>query len=132
MKASALRLLIVEDSEQDARLMVRELERHGWQVRHLRVADRPALEQALTGEPWDAALLDHNLPGFSGQEALHLIRERDADIPLIMISGTIGEEQAVECLKAAPRLREGTSGWARPWSASCARPPCGAKNAAPT
>ncbi|OHD21148.1 MAG: hypothetical protein A2064_11650 [Spirochaetes bacterium GWB1_66_5] len=100
MNASALRLLIVEDSEQDARLMVRELERHGLQVRHLRVADRQALEQALAGEPWDAALLDHNLPGFSGQEALRLIRERDPDIPLIVISGTIGEEQAVECMKA--------------------------------
>jgi two-component system cell cycle sensor histidine kinase/response regulator CckA len=95
-----LRLLIVEDSEKDARLIVRELERHGFAVSWHRVQAERELTEALASEPWQAALVDHSLPGFSGPAALGLIRERDPDLPLIMISGTIGEEVAVECMKA--------------------------------
>ena len=64
------------------------------------MADERGLAEALEQGPWDAALLDHNLPGFSGPEALRLIQERGPDMPLIVVSGTIGEELAVECLKA--------------------------------
>jgi len=103
--AKPLRALIVEDSEDDALLMVRELEKAGFEVRWERVASAEALRRAL-GEPaegpppWDVVIADYRMPGFGGMEALEIARRRDPDIPCIIVSGSAGEELAVEAMRA--------------------------------
>lgn len=95
-----LHLLIVEDSAEDAALMRRELERAGYIVASERVETESALRQALTQATWDAVLCDYTLPHFSGKSALRIVRETDADQPFIYVSGTIGEDVAVEAMKS--------------------------------
>jgi hypothetical protein len=95
---TALRVLFVEDSAADAELASIELRRSGYDVSSERVADAEALAGALDAG-WDLVLCDHGLPGFSSSEALARIRESDAEVPVIILSGTIGEEAAIEALK---------------------------------
>ena len=95
-----LDLLIVEDSESDAELVAGELRRHGFDVAFERVDTGPALEAALEAREWLLVLCDYNLPGFDSQEALRIIRERGNGLPFVILSGTIGEEAAVEALRA--------------------------------
>ncbi len=95
-----LKVLIVEDSEADAALLRRQLERAGYQLRAERVDSGDALAAALDAGPWDLVLCDYNLPGFSGAEALRHIRDRGRDMPFIFVSGTMGEDVAVEALKS--------------------------------
>jgi signal transduction histidine kinase len=96
-----LRALIIEDSEDDALLILSELEAAGYEVEHQRVYSKQGMLGALRGESeWDIILSDHNLPGFSSTEALLLLLQHNIDIPLIIVSGTIGEEVAVEAMKA--------------------------------
>jgi two-component system, cell cycle sensor histidine kinase and response regulator CckA len=94
-----LRVLIVEDSEDDAALVVRELIRGGFDVSHLRVDSASALLDALESK-WDIVISDHSMPGFSGTDALRLLRGRDSETPFLYVSGTLGEETAVEALKS--------------------------------
>src|SRR6266481_2706666 len=95
-----LRVLIVEDSEDDVRLLARELKRGGYDVTHEQVDTAPAMQAALDRQVWDVVIGDFSMPKFSGVEALALVRERGLDIPYICVSGTITEELAVAAMKA--------------------------------
>ena len=90
---------MVEDSEDDAHLLLRHLQKNGVECETLRVADRESMHAALE-ESWDIVLADFALPGFGGFEALQLTREVDQDLPFILISGTIGEDLAVEAMRS--------------------------------
>ena len=98
--AVRLRLLIVDDSDDDATLILRHLAREGYDVEHLRVDTRVDLLAALDGREWDVVICDYTIPGFSGLVALNLIRERELDLPFIFVSGTIGEETAVCAMRS--------------------------------
>jgi hypothetical protein len=90
---------MVEDSEDDSLLVLRELEAAGYQVEHARTDTGPGLRAALDERKWDVVISDYNMPGFSGVSALRIVREREPDLPLIFVSGTMGEEIAVEAMK---------------------------------
>ncbi|HKY41301.1 MAG TPA: response regulator [Polyangiaceae bacterium] len=93
-----LRALIIEDSETDAELLLLELRRSGYEVTHERVQTADSLRGALQWT-WDIVLSDYSMPGFSGLEALQILKESGVDLPLIIISGTIGEDAAVAALQ---------------------------------
>src|SRR2546425_3763236 len=95
-----LRVLIAEDSEDDARLLLRELQRAGYAPTHERVDNPAAMTAALDRHGWDLVIGDYSMPAFSGPAALALLRARDLDTPFIFVSGTIGEDVAVEAMKA--------------------------------
>jgi len=95
-----LRVLFVEDDADDAELMLRELARGGFDVASERVATAQGLSHALENGAWDVAILDYALPGFGGAEALCLIRRRLPDLPVIIVSGAIGEETAAAAMRA--------------------------------
>src|SRR5438309_4791170 len=95
-----LRVLIAEDSEDDALLIVRELKRGGYEPAYERVASAAAMTAALERQGWDLVIGDHSMPHFSGTGALALVRERGLDVPFICVSGTISEEMAVAAMKA--------------------------------
>ena len=95
-----LRLLLVEDSEDDATLLALEIRKGGYELVLQRVETADALRAALDGEEWDAILCDYNLPGFGAPAAIAIAQEAGRDIPFIVVSGTVKEEAAVEALKA--------------------------------
>jgi len=97
--ATPLRLLIVEDSEDDARLLIRELTKHGYELQYERLETPEAMHEALITKKWDVVISDYVMPRFSGLEALRIIKESGIDIPFIIVSGKIGEETAVETMK---------------------------------
>jgi DNA-binding NtrC family response regulator len=94
-----LRVLIVEDSEDDALLLIRDLKKGGYDPVYDRVETAEAMRAALRKEPWDVILCDYRLPQFNGLAAIALLKETNIDIPLIIVSGAIGEETAVECMR---------------------------------
>jgi diguanylate cyclase (GGDEF)-like protein len=94
-----LRLLLIDDSEDDADLVVRELSRAGYSVASQRVATPDALSDALSSHRWDLAIADYSMPQFNGVAALALVREHDADLPLIFVSGTIGAAEVVTAMR---------------------------------
>jgi signal transduction histidine kinase/HPt (histidine-containing phosphotransfer) domain-containing protein len=95
-----LRVLIVEDSDNDAKLLLLELRRSGWQPTSLRIETEQAMRQALDSHQWDIVIADYSLPQFSGIAALALLRQQKPDLPFILVSGVVGEEMAVQALKA--------------------------------
>jgi PAS domain S-box-containing protein/putative nucleotidyltransferase with HDIG domain len=95
-----LHVLVVEDNDADAELVLRRLRENGYSPRSDRVATEAALGAALDGRTWDVALVDYNLPGFSGPAALRLLAEVAPDLPAITVSGAISEETAVATLTA--------------------------------
>jgi serine phosphatase RsbU (regulator of sigma subunit) len=95
-----LKALIVEDSECDALLLLGHLKRGGYDTTSLRVDSASDLEAALSGREWDIVFSDHNMPQFSSREALEIVRAHDADIPFLIVSGSIGEDVAVASMKA--------------------------------
>ena len=95
-----LRVLLVEDSEDDALLVLRELRAAGYDLTHERVDTAAALEAALERHPWDLVIGDYSMPHFSGTAALAMLRQRGLDVPYICVSGTITEELAVAAMKA--------------------------------
>jgi diguanylate cyclase (GGDEF)-like protein/PAS domain S-box-containing protein len=94
-----LRVLMVEDREDDALLLIDHLESGGFSTDWRRVQGEAELVAALE-QPWDLVLSDYSMPGFNGVRALELVRGRDPDVPLIFVSGTIGEETAVEAMRS--------------------------------
>ncbi len=92
--------LIVEDSEDDALLLVNHIDERGYRLRWRRVQTPEDLKCALRDEIWDVVFSDFAMPRFSGTDALAITRAYDSDIPFIFISGTIGEETAVAAMKA--------------------------------
>jgi two-component system cell cycle sensor histidine kinase/response regulator CckA len=95
-----LRALVIEDREEDALLIVRELERFGYDPEFRRVDDAESMKMALHRERWDVILSDYSLPRFSAPAALALLRETGLDLPFIVVTGFIGEEQAASMMKA--------------------------------
>jgi diguanylate cyclase (GGDEF)-like protein len=96
---NALRVLLVEDSEDDAALVVRELTRGGYEVTFRRVDTATALIASLDDVRWDLAIGDFSMPQFSGTAALTIVRQFDAEMPFIFVSGTIGEDAAVAAMR---------------------------------
>jgi two-component system cell cycle sensor histidine kinase/response regulator CckA len=94
-----LRVLMIEDSEDDAALLVRELRRGDFDVQFERVDESPALEFAFEKQSWDLIISDFSMPHFSGINALKLLRSKGCEKPFIFVSGTIGEETAVAALR---------------------------------
>jgi two-component system cell cycle sensor histidine kinase/response regulator CckA len=95
-----LRVLLVEDSDDDARLLVRQLGSSGYDVTHRRVDTPDAMQEALDRNIWDIVISDYSMPQFSGTAALSLLQERGLDVPFIFVSGTIGEDVAVAAMRA--------------------------------
>ena len=95
-----LRVLIVEDSENDALLLLRGLSRGGFEPEFKRVETPEAMAAALSAQPWDIIVSDYSMPHFSGLAALWVLKQSGLDLPFILVSGTIGEDVAVEAMKA--------------------------------
>jgi PAS domain S-box-containing protein len=94
-----LHLLIIEDSEDDAQLMARTIQRGGFDVQYERVETESALQASLRLDGWDLVLCDYTLPALNALKALELVKESGRDLPLIIVSGTIGEEMAIAALR---------------------------------
>jgi two-component system, cell cycle sensor histidine kinase and response regulator CckA len=95
---NSIRLLMIEDSEDDAALLLLLLRQAGFDIHSERVDSAGALALALN-KNWDLVISDHSMPRFSGNEALKTVRSRDADIPFIFVSGTIGEDVATDAMR---------------------------------
>ncbi|NBV21869.1 MAG: PAS domain S-box protein [Proteobacteria bacterium] len=95
-----LRVLVVEDSEFDAKMLVRLLDRGGYATSYERVQTADAMAAALANKQWDLVLSDYNLPGFNATLALQLLQATKLDIPFIIVSGGIGEDIAVASMKS--------------------------------
>ena len=95
-----LRVLVVEDSEPDAQLLMLQLRRGGYRPASRRVQTAEEMERALDEQSWDLVIADYSLPSFSAVRALEIFRRRGVDIPFLILSGTIGEETAVEAMRA--------------------------------
>ncbi|HEU5162000.1 MAG TPA: PAS domain S-box protein, partial [Thermoanaerobaculia bacterium] len=93
-----LRVLLVEDSDDDAMLVEGLLRRDGFDVSLTRVEERAALDAALALD-WDLVISDFSLPQFTAVDVIRAVRERGLDLPLLIVSGTIGEETAVETMR---------------------------------
>lgn len=97
---TSLQLLLIEDSEEDAQLVLRELKRGGYEVEFLRVENAGDMKTALAERTWDLIICDYSLPQFGAPQALRVLKESGLDLPFLIVSGTIGEESAVEALKS--------------------------------
>jgi len=100
--SALLRVLLVEDSESDAKLILRALRAAGHEVAAERVDTAATLRAALLLKAWDVVISDWSMPQFSGRAALELVREL-SPLPLIIVSGTVGEDAAVEAMRAGAR-----------------------------
>jgi PAS domain S-box-containing protein len=95
-----LRVIIVEDSEDDAMLLVGGLRRAGLEPKYELVSTPDQMRAALDRQEWDIVISDYSMPHFSGLAALNLLKDRELDIPFIIVSGVIGEETAVEAMRS--------------------------------
>lgn len=98
--SNLLQVLIVEDSESDAAMIVRLLSKAGYDVQVERVEDAEQMQTALEKQPWDVVISDYSLPQFDAPAALALLQQSRLDIPFIVVSGTVGEATAVAMMKA--------------------------------
>jgi len=99
MTDKSLRVLIVEDSEDDTLLLIRELKKGGFNPVYERVTTAAAMKKALKEKKWDIILCDYMMPRFNAPSAIYLLKEASIDAPLIVVSGAIGEETAIECMR---------------------------------
>ncbi|MFA6128661.1 MAG: PAS domain S-box protein [Bacteroidales bacterium] len=97
---TTLRILLVEDSEDDALLVMHQINKGGYEIKYERVDTAEMFKAALKEKAWDIILSDYKMPHFDGFEALALLKESGIDLPFIIVSGTIGEEVAVDAMKA--------------------------------
>ena len=95
-----LRLLIVEDSEDDSLLLVQELKHNGYDPTYTRVETQESMSLALQTHEWDLVTSDYTMPHFTATAALECLKSKSIDVPFIIVSGTIGEARAVSALKA--------------------------------
>jgi signal transduction histidine kinase len=95
-----LTVLIIEDSEEDADLVLLELRRGGFNPVHKRVDNPQSLRDALDERSWDLVLSDFSMPCFTMPHALSMVQEKGVDVPFLIVSATIGEEAAVEAMRA--------------------------------
>jgi PAS domain S-box-containing protein len=93
-------VLLVEDSEEDAVLLERELRRGGYRAEVVRVQTPEDMKQALDEQRWDLVVSDYNLPRFSGLDALGVLHQSGQDLPFVIVSGTVGEARAIELMRA--------------------------------
>ena len=100
MTQKHLNLLLIEDSADDAELEVLELEKHGYTVAYERVETQSAMLEALKRKNWDIIISDHSMPEFTSLNALQTFQECGLDIPFIVCTGTVGEEYAVQVMRA--------------------------------
>jgi CheY-like chemotaxis protein len=98
--ATPLRVLAVEDSEDDVLFIMGELRRGGYEPVFQRVETSAALKAALESGEWDVIISDYVMPQFGGLEALHVLKESGRDLPFVIVSGKIGEDIAVGAMKA--------------------------------
>ncbi|MFI5395520.1 MAG: response regulator [Candidatus Binatia bacterium] len=98
-----LRVLLIEDSEDDAQLVLRELRRSGYDPTWERLESATAVDDAIKRQTWDIILCDYHLPTFSALAALRLLQARGVDLPLIVVSGEILEEVVSSVLQAGAR-----------------------------
>ena len=98
--AIPIKVLLIEDSEDDALLLLREFRRGGYEPMYVRVETREELEDALNTQTWDIIISDYSLPRFNGLEALETVQQYKLDVPFIIVSGNVGEDIAVEAMKA--------------------------------
>ena len=95
-----LRVLLVEDSELDGVLLMRHLQTNGFKIPHQRVASQAEMEKALQEHSWDVVLCDYQMPQFGVRPALALLKAPGLDLPFIIVSGAIGEELAIDLMRA--------------------------------
>ena len=95
-----LRVLIIEDSEIDTQLVLRDLRRGGYNPVYERVQNTESMRHALGKEHWDIAIADYFVPGFNAPNALAVLKEAGLDLPFIVVSGMVGEETAVAAMRA--------------------------------
>lgn len=95
-----IRVLIIEDSEDDKELILRQLRKGSYEPEYICIETKLDLNNALDKQNWDIILCDYSMPKFDGLSALRVVQERKIDIPFILISGTVGEDVAVEAMKA--------------------------------
>jgi PAS domain S-box-containing protein len=95
-----VRALIIDDSHDDALLIATHLRRGGIELTYERAETMQALAEALAARPPDIVICDYNLPGFSAQDALRMLRDSGLDAPFILVSGAVGEETAAAMMKA--------------------------------
>ena len=107
-----LRILSLEDDPRDSELIYGLLEAEGILCEVTRVDTQPAFLASLEGDAVDLILSDYSLPSFDGISALKMAHSEWPDMPVILVSGTLGEEEAVESLKSG-----GLPPWRRPWAA---------------
>jgi PAS domain S-box-containing protein len=101
--STALQVLIIEDSEDDTRLILRELRRGGFEPVHQRVQTAGQLRDALMTGSWEIVLSDYSMPGFSGLAVLAILQEITPELPCIIVSGAIGEDSAVNAIREGAR-----------------------------
>lgn len=95
-----IRVLLLEDNPRDAELIQHKLRVNGFAFNIVLADDKDSYEAVLAREPFDLILCDYNLPNYDGMLAIRLARKQQPEVPVIIVSGVLGEEEAIECLKA--------------------------------
>ncbi len=100
MASESLSILIIEDSREDTSLLVRLLKKNNYDPDYTQVWQETTLRNALAEKTWDLIISDFFMPGFSGMDALRIVKELQDDVPFIVLSGVVGEDKAVEMMLA--------------------------------
>lgn len=100
---TSLRVLFVEDDENDVLLMARHLRRQGYDIEHRQLWQLDALRDAVRAGSWDIIIADYSLPGFTALDTLAVVQEIDDDLPILVVSGTIDEETACLLMRSGAR-----------------------------